>query len=91
MPIYEIRIAHTIIEIGSLEVEAANKFEAIAIAEATDLGQIEDWDFNDNVDDPWVSAVYSDDRQLTVDEDDDVEGATDDDEEDEEEAEEEVV
>jgi hypothetical protein len=84
MPTYEIRIAHTIVEVGSLEVEARNKFDAIAIAKAVDLSQIEDWDFNDNVDHPWVAAVYSDDGQLTLDEDDDVEGATDDDEEEEE-------
>ena len=81
MPTYEIRIAHTIIEIGSIEVEAANKFDAIAIAKAIDLDEVEKWDFNDNVDDPWVSAIYSEDKQLTVDEDDDVEGATYDDEE----------
>lgn len=91
MPTYEIRIAHTIIEVGSLEVEARNKFEAIAIAEAADLSEVENWDFNDNVDHPWVSAVYSDDTQLTVDEDDDVEGATDDDDEDEQGAEKEEV
>lgn len=84
MPTYEIRIAHTIIEIGSIEVEAANKFDAIAIAEAIDLNEVEKWDFNDNVDDPWVSAIYSDDRQLTVDEDDDVEGAKNDDKDEEE-------
>ena len=90
MPTYEIRIAHTIIEIGSIEVEAANKFNAIAIAEAIDLNEVEKWDFNDNVDEPWVSAIYSDDRQLTVDEDDDVEGAKNDDK-DEEEAHEEAA
>ena len=84
MPTYEIRIAHTIIEIGSIEVEAANKFDAIAIAEAIDLNEVEKWDFNDNVDEPWVSAIYSDDRQLTVDEDDDVEGAKNDDKDEEE-------
>jgi hypothetical protein len=88
MPTYEIRIAHTIIEMGSLEVEARNKFEAIAIAKAVDLSQIEDWDFNDNVDNPWVAAVYCDDGQLTLDADDDAEGAADDDEGEEEEEEE---
>ena len=77
MPIYEIRIAHTIIEVGSLEVVARNKFEAITIANAVDLSQIKDWDFNDSVDHPWVAAVYSGDSQLTVDEDDDVDSATD--------------
>lgn len=84
MPIYEIRIAHTIIEVGSIEVEAANKFDAITLAKAVDLSQIKDWDFNDNVDHPWVAAVYSGDSQLTVDEDDDVDGATDGDEDEKE-------
>lgn len=84
MPTYGIRIAHTVIEIGSLEVEASNKFEAIAIAEAVDLSQVEDWGFNDNVDDHWVSSIYSDGMSLTVDEDDDVESATDDDDDDDE-------
>lgn len=78
MPIYEVHIAHTIIEVGSLEVEARNKFQAIAMARAVDLSQIEKWDCIDNVDHPWISAIYSDDGQLTVDEEDDLEGATDD-------------
>lgn len=91
MPTYEIRISHLIVEAGSLEVEARNKFEAIAIAKLADLNQIEDWDFNENFGGHWVSAVYSDEGSLTVDEDDDVEGAVDDEDEVEEEANEEEV
>ena len=56
-------------------IEAANKHEAVQIAEEMELGEGDHWEYRDNVSAPWVSGVFCDGQSLSVEGRDDVEGA----------------